>query len=150
VGKKGMKPLTKKILAITLPILFILPVLCLAEEVEIGDIKFEWKIEFATAWAFWAKIPVVNYANHEYRIIGKLLFYDKNGFQLYGIPFLGDVKGRKHKILQANAMIPSWEYRKIASVKVAIKVSPLSTSGWGKRPFKMEKALTFPPGNNHQ
>ena len=29
----------------------------------------------------------MNYANYEYRVIGKLLFYDKDGVELYGTPF---------------------------------------------------------------
>jgi hypothetical protein len=150
MGDKGRrKPLAKKILAISLTILVILPVISLAEEIEIGDIKLEWREDFATAFTFWAKIPVVNYANHEYRVIGKLLFYDEDGIELYGIPFWGDVEAMERKVLQATSLIPSSDYGKIASLKVAIEVNPLSPIAWGKSPFRMEKALTFPPRNNH-
>jgi len=72
--------LTKKTLAMSLIIFIILPVISLAGEIEIGDVKLEWREDFATAWTFWAKIPVTNYANYEYRVIGKLLFSDENGY----------------------------------------------------------------------
>jgi hypothetical protein len=132
----------------SLIIFFILPVIGLADEIEIGDVTLERSEDFATAWTLLAKIPVMNYANHEYRVIGKLLFYDEDGGELYGIPFWGDVGAMESKVLRAQSLIPSSDYRKIASVKVVIEVNPLSPSGWGKSPFSMEKALTFPPYNN--
>jgi hypothetical protein len=141
--------LAKKISAISLTIFIILPVISLAQEVEIGNVELEWKEEFATARTRRAKIPVVNHANHEYRVIGKLLFYDEYEEKLCGIPFLGDLEAMESKVLQANALIPSSDYRKIASLKVAIEVNPLSVSAWGKSPLRIEKAMPFPPYNNH-
>lgn len=94
--------MTKKTLAMSLIIFPILPVISLAGEIEIGDAKLEWREDFATAWTFWTKIPVTNYANHEYRVIGKLLFSDENGVELYGIPFWGieeKIKGSSLKYL---------------------------------------------------
>jgi hypothetical protein len=91
----------------------------------------------------------VNHANHEYRVIGKLLFYDEYGEELYGIPFWGDLEAMESKVLQANSLIPSSDYRKIASLKVVLEVNPLSPSAWGKSPLRIEKALPFPPYNNH-
>lgn len=141
--------MAKRILAISLTIFVILPVISLAQEVEIGTIELEWKEEFATACTLRAKIPVVNHANHEYRVIGKLLFYDEYGEELCGIPFLGDLEAMESKVLQAKSLIPSSDYRKIASFKVALEVNPLSPSAWGKSPLRIEKALPFPPYNNH-
>ena len=141
--------MAKRILAISVTIFVILPVISLAQEVEIGNIELEWKEEFATACTLRAKIPVVNHANHEYRVIGKLLFYDEYGEELYGIPFWGDLEAMESKVLQANSLIPSSDYRKITSFKVALEVNPLSPSAWGKSPLRIEKALPFPPYNNH-
>ncbi len=132
----------------SLIMLLILPVIGLAEEIEIGDVTLEWREDFATAFTFWARIPVVNYADHEYRIIGKLLFYDEYGDELYGIPFLGDVEAMERKVLQAKSLMPSLDYRKIASLKVAIEVNPLSPAAWGKSPFRIEKTLSFSPHND--
>ena len=140
--------MAKRILAISVTIFVILPVMSLAQEVEIGNIELEWKEEFATACTLRAKIPVVNHANHEYRVIGKLLFYDEYEEELCGIPFLGDLEAMESKVLQANSLIPSSDYRKIASLKVAIEVNPLSPKAWGKSPLRMEKSLTFPPRPN--
>ena len=133
------------IAAIGLTILVFLPAISLAQEIEIGDIELEWKEDFATAGTIWAKIPIINYANHEYRIIGKLILYDEDGLELYGIPFLGDVEAMGHKVLQAKSLVPSSDYGKIASLKVAIEVNPLSPKAWGKSPLTIEKSLTFPP-----
>jgi hypothetical protein len=142
------KPLPKKILAISVTILVFLTAISLAQEVEIGDVNLEWKEDFATAYTFWARIQVVNYADHEYRIIGKFLFYDEYGDELYGVPFLGDVEAMERKVLQAKSLIPSLDYRKIASIKVAIEVNPLSPAAWGKSPFRIEKTLPFSPHND--
>jgi hypothetical protein len=89
----------------SLIIFFILPVIGLADEIEIGDVTLERREDFATAWTLLAKIPVTNYANHEYRVIGKLLFYDEDGVELYGIPFWGDVEAMESKVLQAKYCI---------------------------------------------
>ena len=91
----------------------------------------------------------MNYANHEYRVIGKLLFYDRDGVEFYGIPFWGDVEARKRKVLQAIWLLSSWDCTKVASLKVAVEAKPLSLSASGKRPLRTEKALIFPPWNNH-
>lgn len=141
--------MAKRISAISLTIFIILPVVSLAQEVEIGDIELEWKEEFATACTLRAKIPVVNHANHEYRVIGKLVFYDEYEEELCGIPFLGDLQAMESKVLHANSLIPSSDYRKIASLKLAIEVNPLSPSAWGKGPLRIEKVMPFPPYNNH-
>jgi len=140
--------LVKKIAAMGLTILFFFPLISLGQEIEIGDIELDWKEDFATAGTIRAKIPITNHANHEYRVIGKLLLYDEDGLELYGIPFLGDVEAMERKVLQAKSLMPSSEYRKIASLKVAIEVNPLSPAAWGKSPLRLEKTMTFPPANN--
>ena len=140
--------MVKKIAAMGLAILFFFPLISLAQDIEIGEIELEWKEDFATAGTIRANIPITNHANHEYRVIGKLLLYDEDGLELYGIPFWGDVEAMEHKVLQAKSLMPSSEYSKIASLKVAIEVNPLSPGAWGKSPLSLEKTMTFPPANN--
>ena len=139
----------QKTLTIGLIVLFILPVICLAGNIEIGDIKLKWEKDFGTACTLLAKIPAINRTDKDYSIRGKFLFYDKDGFEFYGIPFWGDVEARKREVLQANWIISNWDCKKVASLKVAIEANPLSLSASGKRPFRMEKSLTFPPRYNH-
>ena len=148
-GKERRRSMINKTLVTTLAILFIFPAICLAGDIEVGNIKLRWEKAFGAGCAFWAKIPVMNYANYEYRVIGKLLFYDRDGVEFYGIPFWGDVEARKREVLQANWIISNWDCKKVASLKVAIEANPLSLSASGKRPFRMEKSLTFPPRYNH-
>lgn len=126
-----------------------MPAICLAGDIEVGDIKLRWEKTFGDIYTFWAKIPVMNYANYGYRVIGKLLFYDRDGVELYGIPFWGDVEAERRRALQAKCLIPSYDYSKIASLKVAVEARPLTSSAWQKGPFRMQKTLPFPPRNNH-
>ena len=137
--------MNKKILTITLTILLVLPVLCFAGDVEIGEIKLRWKKAFGTTRFLLAQIPITNRTDVRCSVSGKFLFYDKDGFELRSIPFWKSVEAGEDKTLHVDGPVSRDDYRETATFKLFIKVSSFSWTMQGKPPLIIEKTLTLPP-----
>ena len=142
--------MTKKIVAITLTILFILPATCFAEDVEIGDIKLKWKKGSRTIHSLMAQIPITSNTRTRYSVKGKFLFYDKDGFELCKIPFWENMKGQESKVLHVSGLVTDWDYDQTTSFMVIIETKPSGWRGVGKKPLILERELKLPPWNGHE
>ena len=136
--------MNQKPLTISLIVLLILPVICLAGNIEIGDIKLKWEKDFGTPCTLLAKIPAINCTDKDYSIRGKFLFYDKDGFELCKIPFWGEVKAREGEVLQVSGWVTDWDYEETASLKVTIETKPSDWLGVKAEPLIFERELRLP------
>lgn len=135
----------KKTIAITMTILFILPAICLAQDVEVGEFRFRWKERSEATRTLLTQIPITNRTYTHCRIKGEFLFYDKDGFELYKDVFSGELKAGESKILHPKAWLSKEEYAETTTFKVRIEVASFLWAIHGKGPFKIEKTLTLPP-----
>ena len=106
--------MTKKALSITLTILFILPVLCFAGEVEVTDVWVKWTRRGLDKYSFEAEIQVGNDTDVTYRVLGNLIFYDRSGYAIKRAMFSGNVEARSGAMLIAWGEVPIRKYEKIA------------------------------------
>lgn len=137
--------MTRKILTITLAILFILPVLCFAQDVEVGTIIFRWEKALGISRWLMAQIPITNHTDERCDIRGRFLFYDKDGFELRSIFFGKSVEAGESKVLQVKNTVSRNDYVETTSFKLSIEVSSPLWALRGKPPFKTEGILTLPP-----
>ena len=112
--------MTKKALSITLTILFILPVLCLAQEVEVTSVWVKWERRGLDKYSFEAEIQVGNDTDVTYRVLGNLIFYDRSGYVIKRAMFSGNVEARNGATLIARGKVPIHKYKKIASHEATI------------------------------
>ena len=112
--------MTKKTIAITLTILFVLPVLCFAQEVEVTDVWVKWTRRGLDKYSFEAEIQVGNDTNVTYRVLGNLIFYDRSGYAIKRAMFSGKVEAKAGAMLIAVGEVPIHKYEKIASHEVTI------------------------------
>lgn len=137
--------MTKKTLTTILTILFILPVICLAQEVEIGEVKLRWKKVSGNSRLLLAQIPVTNHTEELCGLKGKLLFCDKDGFTLNGILFMDNVEAEQSKTIQTKGLLYEDDYAETATLKLDMEMIPLTYMMQGKPPLKIERTLTLPP-----
>ena len=137
--------MNKKILSITLITLFILPVLCFAGEVEVGEIRLEWKRSFGTISYLTALIPIENLTNSPCRIGGEFLFYDRNGSRLNRILFYEDLKARENKTIYVREPLTSTCYRETVTFKLSMEIRFFGLTMWGRPTVRGERILTLPP-----
>ena len=85
----------KKILLLSLIALLSLPVLGITQDVRVDDVEIRWIPLHRSGYEFRAKVWVTNDSDADYRVSGKLIFYDPDGFVLRRSWFSGKVDAGK-------------------------------------------------------
>ena len=114
--------MTKKALSITLTILFILPVLCFAGEVEVTGVEVKILDKGLFGYSFRAKIKIVNHASKDKTIHGVLVFHDKEGFEISQTRFSGRAKAGDSKTYFVNGWVSARSKDEIASYEAIINM----------------------------
>ena len=120
--------MTKKTLAVTLAILFILPVLCFAGEVEVTGVEVKILDRGLFGYKFRAKIKIVNHARRDKNIRGVLAFYDNDGFEISQTRFRGTVKAEESKVLFVKGWVSAESEDEIASYEAII--NKVDSTSW--------------------
>lgn len=128
--------MTKKTVAITLTILFILPAICFAQNVKVEDIKFTWRKTLGTSRYFLTQIPILNHTDERCNIRGKFLFLDKDGFELHNVPFCESVEARESKILYVRGAVSRDDYEQTATFKASMEISSFKWAYEGNPPSR--------------
>ena len=159
--------MTKKTLPIALAVLFILPAICFAQEVEVGDIKFRWrKASGDTRWLL-AQILVTNHTDERYFIGCTFQLLAKDGFELRSGELLWqEVEPGESEILHVDVSVSEEDYKDAPTLKLTIKAiagrgaivlerrtvgdiirrKKLELAPIGRKPpLTTERTLTLPP-----
>ncbi|MBA7518431.1 hypothetical protein ES705_10501 [subsurface metagenome] len=109
-----------KILLLSLIALLVLPVACFTGDVEITDVKVKWMEKGVLGRGFRAQLWVRNTTRKNYRVFGRLVFYDKGGYIVCTKGFYGDVKAGESEDIGGSSHLWGSEYRDQAFHKAAI------------------------------
>lgn len=137
--------MTQKTISMTLAILFVLPMLCLAWDVEMGEVKLRWKKGFGNYHFLLAELQIANRTNTRWKATGKLLFYDKDGFEIQAIHFFGSIEGMEKKTIHVKGIVSRYDYVKTTTFKIQSELGSFSWTDPGILPVTTERTLTLPP-----
>lgn len=116
----------KRILFLALVVLLVLPVPGITQNVEIESVNIKW-IETGRGGAdFRAKIWVGNYADTVCLAIGALIFYDRDGYEIYKRLFSGKVEAGESVAFHCRGFLSKDQYEDMGSYE-AIIMSPRPT-----------------------
>ena len=136
--------MTKKTIAIALTVLFVLPVLCLAGEVEVGEIKLKWIKVFWNGYYLLARIPIINHTDETWGFHGKLQLLDKDGLEIRSIPIWETLRAGEKKAVEVEGRVSREDYEKTAALKLNVKVKSPSVFRRGEPPLVIERILLLP------
>jgi hypothetical protein len=134
--KERRKPMAKKTVAITLPILFILPAICFAQNVKVEDIKFTWRKTLGTSRYFLTQIPILYHIDERCNISGKFLFLDKDGVELHNVSFCESVEAMESKILCVDGAVSRKSHKETNIFKMRVYVTSRKGSFKGTLPSR--------------
>lgn len=137
--------MTKKTLTTALIAPFILPAICFAGEIEVGEVKLKWIKAYWNGHYLLAQIPVTNRTDETWGFHGKLQFLDKDGFEIRFVPIWEAVRPREKRIARVNSRVSRRDYEKTATLKLNVKVKCLSVFRREESPLKIERILSLPP-----
>jgi hypothetical protein len=111
----------KKILLLSLIPLLFLPVPGFTQDVEITDVEIKWIDKGSFGKSFRAKIQVTNNTDDPYGVSGRLVFYDRDGFELTEVSFRAMVKPQTSVVTQTRGALGPDEYEEMDRYEVVIQ-----------------------------
>lgn len=110
----------KKILLLSLIALLFLPVFGLTQDCEIEGVEIKWLDTDTSYYEFRAKVWVRNTSRSLYYVRGRLIFYDRDGFQIDSFPFYGKIEAGEGAPLSCRGSIRESESWEVQSYKAII------------------------------
>jgi hypothetical protein len=134
----------KKTPSITLAMLFVLPAICLAGGVEVGGIRMKLKGDDPHIRHLLIQIPIVNNTPRGLNMLGKLAFYDADGFELDFWPVAVWLDPYETKIIHTSGLIFKRAHTEATTFKLLLEVPGPMWRTKGKPRPKIERDLTLP------
>ena len=100
----------KKVMILALTFLLFLPAMGFTGDVEVTDVQIKWIKKSAGTLSFRAKIVVTNPTDRRQPVVGRLIFYDREGFEISEYRFSGGLEPGESKVLSTRGGFSAKEY----------------------------------------
>lgn len=143
--KKRRKAMTKKTSLIALGILFILPTLCLAQDVKVGEIRMKWRGIPGGYSTLLVRIPIENKTAHGLILTGSLILCDQDGFEVARVRIQEEFDPEESKTVQVPYTKETLGDMMISILEIELKAYAPPLEKYKKPIFKMRRSFPLPP-----